>query len=99
MFEQNLICSVLDIKPDRRWLDPWRFITYGFVHNSWTHLIGNIMWQILFGLPLELSNGSKRVGAVFLSGIFLGGLGRELATNTGRGLSGASGETRINYMI
>ena len=91
------MCSLWVINPDRTWIEPWRFITYGFVHNSWTHLISNIMWQLLFGLPLELSNGSRRVASVFLSGVFLGGLGREMVVNSSSPLAGASGETPLLY--
>ena len=92
------------INPDRTWLEPWRFITYGLVHNTWIHLIGNILWQIMFGLPLELSNGSISVASVFLSGIFLGGLGRELNRflfGIGKNvpLAGASGEISITRML
>ena len=65
------------INNDRIWLEPWRFIGYGFVHNSDYHLIGNIVAQLFFGLPLELSNGSQRIAFVYLSGIVLAGLGRE----------------------
>ena len=91
--------SLFEINPNKTWLEPWRFITYGFMHNSWSHLFKNMSWQIAFGLPLELSNGSIRVGSVFLSGIFLGGLGRELATHTGANLTGASGELPIKYIL
>ena len=91
--------SLFVINPDKTWLEPWRFITYGFVHNDWSHLFNNMSWQIAFGLPLELSNGSIRVGSVFLSGIFIGGLGRQLVTNKIATLAGASGDVPITYIL
>ena len=82
------------INNDRIWLEPWRFIGYGFVHNSANHLIFNAAAQLFFGLPLELSNGSKRIAYVYLSGILLAGLGRELTGGlcSDKPLAGASGK-------
>ena len=71
---------------------------YGFVHNSFKHLIGNVICQLVFGLFLELSHGSTRVGIIYLSGILLGGVGREITNEGQRPLAGASG-TRANYII
>jgi len=55
------------------------------------HLIGNIICQLVFGVFLELSHGSTRVGIIYLSGIFLGGVGREISNEGQRPLAGASG--------
>lgn len=87
----NPWCSMHVVNPDRVWLEPWRFLMYGFVHNSWQHLIGNILTQLIVGLPLELSHSSWRVALVYLFGIVYGGLGRELVKDTDHvPLAGAS---------
>ena len=87
------------INHDRIWIEPWRFLTYGFVHNSLHHLVVNAICQLFFGLPLELSHGSRRVALLYLSGIFLGGFGRELTDHSRHGrhapLAGASGKSSI----
>ena len=85
------MCSIHIINPDRSWYEPWRFLMYGFVHNSLFHLLGNAICQLCFGLFLELSHGSTRVGMIYLSGIFLGGVGREAFETSERPLAGASG--------
>lgn len=64
---------------------------YGFVHNSWSHLLGNVFTQLLVGLPLELSHSSWRVALVYLFGIVYGGLGREIFGDPNVPLAGASG--------
>ena len=85
------------INNDREWREPWRFLTYGFVHNDDTHLACNILSQLFIGLPLELTNGWKRVAMVYLSGIGLGGLGRQLTSHHSRPLAGASGKNNNNF--
>ena len=82
------------INHDRIWREPWRFLTYGFVHNDETHLAYNLISQFAIGFPLELANGWKRVAIIYLSGIFLGGLGRELTDHNPTAMAGASGKTK-----
>ena len=56
--------------------------------------------QLFFGLPLELSGGSIRIAQVYLTGIFLGGLGRELTSHAPHvPLLGASGNPTMNKTI
>ena len=88
---QSPMCSVLAINPDRVWREPWRFWTYGFVHNNHEHIIANTVCQLFFGIPLELTNDWWRVALVYLSGIFMGGLLRETISNNITPLVGASG--------
>jgi len=47
---------------------------------------------MFFGLPLELSHGWWRVALIYLSGIFLGGIGRQIAQQSPQPLAGASGK-------
>ena len=88
------LCSMHIINHDRIWREPWRFLSYGFVHNDFGHLASNVVSQLFLGLPLELTNGSGRVAMIYLSGIALGGLGREVFTNSRRALAGASGKSK-----
>ena len=87
------LCSIFIINPGRTWQEPWRFLTYGFVHNNLGHLISNVVTQLFFGLPLELSNGWKKVALIYLSGIGFAGLVRELTSNQGTALAGSSGNS------
>ena len=80
------------INHDRIWQEPWRFLLYGFVHNNAAHLFSNMGCQLFFGLPLELTNGWWRVALIYLSGIFLAGLGREVTYHQPNVLAGASGK-------
>lgn len=89
---QSPICSVFVINPDRVWGEPWRFLTYGMIHNNFEHILTNTLCQIFFGLPLEMTNESWRIAIVYLSGIFLGGLLRETFSSHNNALSGASGK-------
>ena len=36
----------------------YRYITYQFAHSSCFHLIINILFQLLLGIPLEFMHGS-----------------------------------------
>ena len=84
-------CSMHVANPDRIWAEPWRFLMYGFVHNSKDHLTVNAISQLFVGLPLELSHSSWRVALVYLLGIVFGGFGRQVLTNPEVPLAGASG--------
>ena len=92
-------CSVHVVNPDRVWYEPWRFLMYGFVHNSVEHLMTNIITQLIVGLPLELSHSSWRVAFVYLFGIIYGGLGREIADDSDVPLAGASGTCKTNISL
>ena len=93
------MCSMHVINPDRSWYEPWRFLLYGLVHKDLTHLAKNVFCQLFFGVPLELSHGSRRVGAIYLSAIFLGGVGREIFCESKVPLAGASGISVFSFKI
>ena len=57
----------------------WRFISYMFVHLSYSHVLVNLSVQIFVGIPLEMSHGSLRVGFLYLAGVFAGSLTSSLA--------------------
>jgi rhomboid-related protein 1/2/3 len=58
---------------DRR-REAWRFLTYAFVHSGYGHILVNAIIQLLVGLPLEMSHGSWRLGAVYTAGVLSGSL-------------------------
>ncbi len=43
----------------------WRMVTVNLLHMSWFHLLGNLLPQLLYGIPLERKYGSARVAAVY----------------------------------
>merc|ERR1719239_730719 len=43
--------SPLVYKPSRRY-EAWRFITYMLMHQGYMHILFNMIFQLLFGLPL-----------------------------------------------
>lgn len=52
----------------------WSLATYMLLHGSWTHLVFNCIWLLIFGTPVARYLGNARFVAVMLvSGIF-GGL-------------------------
>ena len=60
----------------------WRFISYMFVHLSYSHILFNMCVQIFVGIPLEMSHGFIRVGFLYLAGVFAGSLTSSLAEPT-----------------
>jgi len=64
-----------------------------FIHTDWPHLIGNLAFLLIFGLPAERVLGSRRLLALFLSCGVLAGLGAVLLAHAGErpivGMSGA----------
>ena len=78
------MCSKLALHPERRWQEPWRFLTYGLVHKDYSHLVKNIVGLVIAGMILEYYHKSWRVFLVYLAGVVVGGIGRinPVATNT-----------------
>jgi membrane associated rhomboid family serine protease len=44
----------------------WTFVTYAFIHGSWTHLIVNSVWLLPFGSAIARRFGAVRFAAFFL---------------------------------
>ena len=74
--EYSRMCSMWVLNPDRQWLEPWRFIMYGLVHNTLSHLIQNVLGLVMVGMTLEYYHSSWRVMVIYITGIIFGGLGR-----------------------
>jgi membrane associated rhomboid family serine protease len=45
--------------------DVWTFVTYAFLHGSWSHLILNSVWLLAFGTPVARRFGTARFLAFF----------------------------------
>lgn len=74
---------------DQRWLRPFTAI---FLHADWTHLLGNLVFLLIFGLPAERAMGPWRFLALFLLGGAFANLAAIFAIGTPvRLVIGASG--------
>jgi membrane associated rhomboid family serine protease len=45
--------------------DAWTFVTYAFLHGSWTHVGLNAVWLLAFGTPVARRFGAVRFFAFF----------------------------------
>ncbi|XP_048860786.1 rhomboid-related protein 2 [Brienomyrus brachyistius] len=81
--------SPLTYKPDTR-EQAWRFISYMFVHAGVQHILGNLLMQLLLGIPLELVHKGFEVGMVYMSGVLAGSLASSIFDPL-NALVGASG--------
>lgn len=52
----------------------WRFVSYLFLHAGIEHILGNVILQLMIGIPLEMVHKSLRVFIVFISGVLAGSL-------------------------
>ncbi|KAM7383126.1 hypothetical protein PAMP_002808 [Pampus punctatissimus] len=71
--EDGIWNSPLTYKPELR-QEAWRFISYMFVHAGVEHIVGNLIMQLLLGIPLELIHKGFEVGMVYLAGVLAGSL-------------------------
>lgn len=76
-------------KPTRRY-EAWRYLSYLLIHQGYMHLVGNLIFQLLLGLPLELVHKWWRVLIVYLTGVIAGSLAHSM-TDHHVALAGASG--------
>jgi membrane associated rhomboid family serine protease len=96
MWVVELINSVDNYKLDQDGLYPhnvdriWGIFTTPFLHASWSHLIGNTIPFVFMGALIALE-GARRLAAVTLIVIVLGGLGTWLVSPAGVPVVGASG--------
>ncbi|KAL4003217.1 Rhomboid family protein [Acanthocheilonema viteae] len=52
----------------------WRFFSYQFVHQGILHLVPNVIFQIVIGIPLELVHKMWRIATIYLMAVCLGAL-------------------------
>ena len=70
----------------------WRLFSALFLHADWTHLLGNLVFLLIFGLPAERVMGGWRFLVLFLLGGAVANLAAVLAIGApDRVIIGASG--------
>ena len=57
------------LHPERRYTEPWKFLTYGVAHNDPRHLIVNLVGQVILGLGMEISHSSWMVAFIYFMGM------------------------------
>jgi len=62
--------------------DVWTFVTYAFLHGSWSHLILNSVWLLAFGTPVARRFGPVRF-LLFFALTAAGGAVAHLAVHAG----------------
>uniref|UniRef100_A0A3Q2TJM6 rhomboid protease n=1 Tax=Fundulus heteroclitus TaxID=8078 RepID=A0A3Q2TJM6_FUNHE len=65
--DEGIWRSPLTYDPHKR-EEAWRFVSYMFVHAV-EHIVGNLLMQLVLGIPLELVHKGHEVGAVYLAGV------------------------------
>jgi len=68
----------------------WRLWTYQFTHAGVTHLIVNVIFQLLFGALMETVQGPVRIATLYTFGVVVGGAFSMLVSPNSM-LVGASG--------
>lgn len=71
--DESIWKSPLTYKPDKR-EEAWRFISYMFVHAGVGHIVGNLVMQLLLGIPLEMVHKGFEIGMVYMAGVIAGSL-------------------------
>uniref|UniRef100_A0A1I7XTB7 rhomboid protease n=1 Tax=Heterorhabditis bacteriophora TaxID=37862 RepID=A0A1I7XTB7_HETBA len=52
----------------------WRFGTYALLHAGLLHLMGNMVMQLLIGIPLEIVHKMWRIGPLYVMAVISGSL-------------------------
>ncbi|XP_035991143.1 rhomboid-related protein 2 [Fundulus heteroclitus] len=87
--DEGIWRSPLTYDPHKR-EEAWRFVSYMFVHAGVEHIVGNLLMQLVLGIPLELVHKGHEVGAVYLAGVLAGSLASSIFDPVSA-LVGASG--------
>ncbi|XP_047724821.1 rhomboid-related protein 2 isoform X3 [Prionailurus viverrinus] len=87
--DTGILESPFIYSPEKR-EEAWRFISYMLVHAGVQHILGNLVMQLMLGIPLEMVHKGLRVGLVYLAGVIAGSLASSIFDPL-RYLVGASG--------
>jgi len=78
--------------PGGIWPLLWTPFTYGFVHAGWEHVVGNVLWMVIFGTPVARRYGWRATLIVFFVSSLVGAIAFGITEyNTVAYLVGASG--------
>jgi membrane associated rhomboid family serine protease len=80
-YESSVIGT--DVFPGGVAADVWTFVSYAFLHGSWTHLGLNTVWLLAFGTPVARRFGAGRF-LLFFAVTAAGGALAHLLVNTGQ---------------
>ena len=84
------LMAQLAFVPQLAWTEPWRFVTYMFVHAGFGHIFFNMLGLYFFGPQLEARLGEGNfLGLYLVSGL----AGALLSIPVGHPMVGASGAT------
>lgn len=72
--QQSLIESQWIYTGQQTWNQPWRFLTYSFLHADAMHLTSNMIIFLLVAPMLELGHDSIRPAVIYIVGCILGAL-------------------------
>jgi rhomboid-related protein 1/2/3 len=75
-----------DLRPE--W---WRLWSHQLVHAGYSHLVNNMVMQVVFGLPINMVHGNLRFAAMYELGVVGGGLSFVLLGGGQNALVGCSG--------
>ena len=50
----------------------WSFLTYGFLHANWSHVLGNSLWLAVFSKPVQARLGTLRYLILLVVSIIAG---------------------------
>ncbi|XP_037043160.1 rhomboid-related protein 2-like [Bradysia coprophila] len=88
-YDSDELIMRLGYDPSRRH-EVWRFFTPIFVHIGWSHLLGNLVMQLILGVFLEIVHEWRRIAIIYLASGFGAALCVTVLANTSYG-GGASG--------
>ncbi|KAG4066197.1 hypothetical protein HA402_008941 [Bradysia odoriphaga] len=88
-YDDDVLAMNFGYDPNRRH-EVWRFLTPIFVHSGWSHLLGNLVMQLILGVFLEIVHEWKRIAIIYLASGFGASLCVTVLANTSYGV-GASG--------
>lgn len=54
--------------------EAWRFFSYMLLHAGIEHILGNVLLQLVVGVPLEMVHKGLRVSIVYMAGVLAGSL-------------------------
>ncbi|MFI4912015.1 MAG: rhomboid family intramembrane serine protease [Sedimentisphaeraceae bacterium JB056] len=78
----------------------WQFVTYGFLHSSYQHIIGNMFFLYLFGNNVNDRLGNTGYISFYIAGCIFAGIGYSLLHDTPvLGASGAVSAVTGAYLV
>ena len=66
-YQSAMSYSKLIFSPYKR-TEVWRFVSYQFLHANFNHIVGNIIGQLLLGIPLEMLHGTLKIALLYTVG-------------------------------